>query len=399
MSRQSAISQRAAACLPSVTLAITAAAQKLKAEGKDVLSFAAGEPDFKTPAHICEAAIKAIHDGLHGYTPNPGMPALKKAVADKFKRENNLDYTPEQVLVSPGAKYSLYLAIMAMIDPGDEVIVPTPAWVSYPPMVELAGGVPVLMPTFEKNAFSFGAAELRAVITPRTKAIILNSPSNPTGGIVPEKDLKAIAAVCEEKGLWVISDEIYEHLIYGADKHVSIASLSDYMLKHTVVINGVSKAYAMTGWRIGYAAGPKDVISAMANIQSQSTSNACSIAQAASIAALNGSQECVETMRKAFEKRRDLIVKELNAIPGVRCLSPQGAFYAFPNVSALLGKTYGGVKVTTDLEFCNELLSQKLVACVAGGPFGGEGHIRLSYACSEDTIRKGVERLRQFVTQ
>lgn len=398
MTTSSAISKLAATCAPSVTLAITASAKKLKSEGKDVVSFAAGEPDFKTPAHICEAAIKAIQDGLHGYTPNPGLPALRKAVADKFKRDNNITYTPEQTLISSGAKFSLYLAIMALVNPGDEVVIPVPAWVSYPPMVELAGGIPVEMQTHEKDGFSFGAEALRAVITPRTKLIILNSPSNPTGGIIPESDLREIAAVCEEKGIWVISDEIYEKLVYGGT-HVSIASLSDYMATHTIVINGVSKAWAMTGWRIGFAAGPKDVITAMANIQSQSTSNACSIAQAASIAALEGPQECVEEMRLAFERRRNLIVDGLNAIPGISCITPQGAFYAFPNISTLLGKKYGGVMVTTDLDFCNEFLSQKLVACVAGGPFGGVGHMRMSYACSDEHILKGLERLRAFVTE
>ncbi|MBN2712550.1 MAG: pyridoxal phosphate-dependent aminotransferase, partial [Planctomycetes bacterium] len=362
MSAKDALSKRAADGQPSMTLAVTAKAKQLKAEGKDVVSFAAGEPDFKTPAHICAAAKKAIDDGLHGYLPNPGMPALRQAVCDKFKEDIGVEYVPNNILVSPGAKYSLYLAIETLIEEGDEVILPAPYWVSYPEMVRLAGGTTVYLQTSEEAGFSFTADDLAKMITPKTKLLILNSPSNPTGGIIPPAEIEKIGKLLEEKGVWCISDEIYDKLVYGDAVHKSIASVSDYCKAHTIVVNGVSKTYAMTGWRIGYAAGDEVIIKAMANIQSQATSNACSIAQAAALEALTGPQDCVKEMHAEFAKRQKLIVDLLNDIEGVSCRTPGGAFYVLPNISGVFGKTIGGVEIKTPMDFCNVALEQILVA-------------------------------------
>ncbi len=392
-----ALSQRALGGKPSMTMAITAKAKALKAEGKDVVSFAAGEPDFRTPDHICQAAHKAIDAGMHTYTPNPGTPALRKAVCDWFKTEIGVEYAPENILVSPGAKFNIYLALQAMIDEGDEVLIPAPFWVSYPEMVLLAGGVPVIVETDESKGFELTAEMVASKITAKTKMLILNSPSNPSGAIVAPEQITAIGKLLEEKGLYCLSDEIYHKLIYGDSKHVSIAAVSEYTKQNTVVVNGCSKAYAMTGWRIGFSAASARITKAMADIQSQSTSNACSIAQAAALEALTGDQTCVEKMRVDFAERRDLIVKLLNDIEGVTCHIPGGAFYVFPEVTGVFGKTLAGKVVNTPLELCEVALEESLIACVPGEAFGSEKHIRLSYATSRQQIEEGCKRLKKLI--
>lgn len=397
MSSKSPLSQRAAAGRPSLTMAITAKAKAKTSEGKDVVSFAAGEPDFRTPDHICEAAKKAIDDGLHGYLPNAGMPALRVAVSERLAADIGVTFAPEQVLISPGGKYSLYLAFQAMIDPGDEVLLPSPYWVSYPDMVELAGGTTTLIPTNANNGFKLTVEMIEPHITPKTKLLILNSPSNPSGAVIPPSEIARIGALLERHGLYCISDEIYDKLVYGANRHCSIASVSDYCYEHTIVCNGCSKAYAMTGWRIGYAAGRADVLKAMSNIQSQSTSNACSIAQAAALAAVGGPQDCVGEMRRAFDVRRSLIVERLNAIEGVTCAEPGGAFYVLPDVSGVLGRTLKGKVVDTPFALCDLALDESLVACVPGEAFGTDKHIRLSYATSEAQIEEGCARLKDLI--
>ncbi len=392
-----AVSELAAAGKPSPTMAITAKAKALKAEGKNVVNFAAGEPDFKTPAHICAAAKQAIDDGLHGYLPSPGMPALREAVTARFREDIGVEYESSQVLVSPGAKFSLYLAFRAMLDPGDEVILPAPYWVSYPEMIRLAGGKTVYLRTREADGFALSAGEVAARITPKTKILMLNSPSNPSGAVTPPPEIEKIGKLLEERGIYCISDEIYDRLVYGGNTHQSIASVSDYCRENTVVVNGVSKAYAMTGWRIGYAAGRQDVIKAMSAIQSQSTSNACAIAQAAALEALTGPQDCVREMVAEFAGRRQLIVERLNAIDGVSCALPGGAFYAFANISGLLGRNLGGTTINSTLDLCNVLLDQQLVAVVPGEAFGADEHIRLSYATSRDEIEEGCARMEKMI--
>jgi len=397
--RKQMLSRRAAALTPSATLAMNAKAKQLKAQGKNVIGFAAGEPDFPTPAHIVEAAQKAAADSAyHKYTANAGLPKLQEAVCHRLQEDIGVKYEPTQILVSPGAKYSLYLAFMALLDEGDEAVLPSPYWVSYPEMVALAGARTIYLPTDEGEGFSFTADELAARITPRTKLLILNSPCNPTGGVVPPVEIEKIGELLEKKGLWCISDEIYGKLVYGDHRHKSIAAVSDYCREHTIVVNGVSKTYAMTGWRIGFAAGPIAVIKAMDGLQSQSTSNACAVAQAAALAALAGPQDCVAAMVKEFACRRDLIARKLNEIPGIKCAVPSGAFYALPNIAALLGREFAGRQVRTPLDFCTVALEQALVAPVPGEAFGAEQHIRLSYAASREMIEEGCERLKRLVT-
>ncbi len=397
MSTKRPLSLRASALKPSMTMAITAKAKKLKRDGADVVSFAAGEPDFKTPPHICEAAKRAVDEGLHGYLPNPGMPELREAICARFREDIGVEYAPEQTLVSPGGKYSLYLAVQAMIDPGDEVIVPSPYWVSYPAMVELAGGRPVVLEAREEDGFAVTADAVAACITPQTKTLILNSPSNPSGAVVPPGEIEKIGRVLEENGIFCISDEIYDKLVYGENVHKSVAAVGDYCLRHTVVVNGCSKAYAMTGWRIGIAAGDPTIIKAMASLQSQSTSNACSIAQAAAVAAFGGPQDCVGDMRAEFDRRRQLIVGLLNDIEGVSCAEPGGSFYVFPNIEPLLGRTLAGVTIEAPMDFCNVALDTYEVACVPGEPFGSNRHVRLSYATGREQIEKGCARLKELI--
>jgi aspartate aminotransferase len=382
---------------PSPTLAVDAKAKALLAQGIDVVGFGAGEPDFDTPDTIKEAAIKAIKAGFTKYTPAGGTEELKKAVCQKFKKDNNLEYTPPEILISCGAKHSLYNICQALFQEGDEVLIPSPYWVSYPDMVMLAGGTPVIIKTTEKTGFRMTAQDLENAITPKTKALILNSPSNPTGASYSKEDLAAIAKVVLKKGIIVISDEIYEKLIYDGFQFSSIASCDPALKSQVIVVNGVSKSYSMTGWRIGYAAGPKDVISAMTNIQSQSTSNPTSIAQKASLEALNGPQDFIAMMVKEFDRRRTYMVDRLNAMPGVTCFKPSGAFYAFPNVSGVYGRKAGSLAISDSTSFAQHLLESVNVAVVPGVAFGADENIRLSYATSFANIEKGLDRIQKAI--
>lgn len=392
------ISIRARNTAPSPTLAITAKANALKAQGIDVVGFGAGEPDFDTPDHIKQAAIDALAAGYTKYTPSSGSPELKEAIVAKFARDNHLHYKPNQVIVSCGAKHSLYNVMQALLDPGDEVIISAPYWVSYPEQVKLADAKPVIVETLPENDFMPTREALRAAITPRTKAIILNSPSNPTGGVASRQTVKEIVSLCLQHDLTLISDEIYEKLLFDGREHVSPAALGSEAFAKTITVNGCSKAYSMTGWRIGYiAAADTELIAAMGRLQDQSTSNPTSIAQAAAVAALNGTQEPVETMRRAFEERRSVIIELLNAIPGVTCRLPGGAFYAFPNVSALYGKRFGERAIGSSDDFAAYLLEEAAVAVVPGSGFGANEYIRLSYATSTANIVKGLERINAAV--
>ncbi|RKY58338.1 MAG: aspartate aminotransferase [Candidatus Latescibacterota bacterium] len=379
-----AISRRTASVQPSVTLAISAKAKQMKAEGRNVISLSAGEPDFDTPEHIKEAAVRALKDGFTKYTPATGIPELKEAVCEKFFRDNGLEYKPSQVIVNCGAKHSIYLAIQALVEEGDEVVVPVPYWVSYPEQVKLAGGRPVFARPDEELKLT--PESLKEALSPRTKAVILNSPCNPSGVVYTEEELGALGKVLADAGVWVISDEIYEKLVYDGQKHLSVASVVPELKERTIVVNGVSKAYAMTGWRIGYAAGPEEVISAMGKVQSQETSNPNSIAQAAALAALRGPQDCVNEMVGAFDERRRYVVGRLKAMPGVSCPVPQGAFYVFPDVSEL-GKD--------SVELCNWMLEELEVACVPGAGFGMEGRIRISYAAGMEALKEAMDRLEE----
>lgn len=388
------ISARARNTAPSPTLAITAKAKALKAQGKDVIGFGAGEPDFDTPDYIKQAAIDALHAGYTKYTPSSGEVDLKDAIVAKLKRDNGLTYGRENVIVSCGAKHSLFNLFQALIDPEDEVLIPAPYWVSYPEQVKLADGTPVFVETAPENEFMPTAEALRAAITPRTKAIVLNSPSNPTGGVASREQVEAILDVALAHNLTVVSDEIYEKLLYDGRTHLSPASLSEDAYRKVVTVNGCSKAYSMTGWRIGYlASADKELIAAMGRMQDQSTSNPTSIAQKAAVAALNGPTEQVEMMRAAFEERRNVIVERLNAIPGITCRQPGGAFYVFPNISALIGKRAGEQVINSSDEFATYLLDSAGVAVVPGSGFGADAYVRLSYATSMDNIVAGIERM------
>ncbi len=377
---------------PSVTLAITAKAKAMKKAGVDVIALSAGEPDFDTPENIKEAAIRAINRGFTKYTPAVGFPELRETICEKFKKENGLLYEPSQVIVSCGGKHSISLAIMALVEEANEVIIPAPYWVSYPEQVKLAGGTPVILEAKKENGLKITPGQLKKALSSRTKLLILNSPSNPSGVVYSDAELKDLAEVVLEAGIYVLSDEIYEKIIYDAAVHHSIAA-QEGMQEQTVVINGVSKSYAMTGWRIGYAAGPQEIIQAMGKIQSQQTSNPCSIAQAAALEALSGPQESVERMREAFDKRRKYIVQRLNSIPGVSCPVPQGAFYVFPDVSTFYGVSVGSSRIDGSVSLCDFLLEEQKVACVPGVGFGADNHIRLSYATSMENIEKAMDRI------
>lgn len=391
------LSDRACRIKPSPTLAMDAKAKAMKASGVDVINFGVGEPDFDTPDNIKEAAIKAIRDGFTKYTPVGGIDALKDAIIEKFRRDNNLEYSRDNIIVSCGAKHSLYNIAQALYGPGDEVIIPSPYWVSYPDQVLLNDAVPVIVETREKDAFMLRPEILQSHITKKTKAVILNSPSNPTGLIYDRKTLEQIAEICLRHNLYVISDEIYEKLLYDGAEHISIASLGREIKDRTIVVNGLSKSHAMTGWRIGFAAGPADIIRAMTNIQSQSTSNPTSIAQKAAVEALTGPQDFIDIMRNEFDRRRRFLVSELNAIFGISCLTPKGAFYAFPNTSRLYGGVVRqrGISCSSDLALY--LLEEARVAIVPGSAFGNDSHIRLSYATSMENIREGIERIKGAV--
>jgi aspartate aminotransferase len=382
---------------PSATIALNTKAKNLAAKGIDVASFAAGEPDFDTPDFAKDAAIAAIKGGFTKYTATAGIPELRAAICAKLERENQLSYAPEQILVSCGAKHSLFNIFQALISAGDEVIIFSPYWVSYPDMVKLADGTPIIVETREENGFAPRSADLKKVLTPRTKAIVLNSPSNPTGGIYTREALQEIAAAVRDHSCAIITDDIYEKLLYAPGPFVNILNVAPELKSRTIVVNGMSKAYSMTGWRIGYAAGEKDVIAAMQMIQDQSTSNATSIAQKAALAALQGPKEAVDNMVVEFKARRDLIVAGLNAIPGITCGVPGGAFYVFPNVKQLLGRKYKGQVIQGSLQLSELLLEEFKVAAVPGQPFGAEGFLRLSFATSRQVIEKGLGRIREMV--
>ena len=373
---------------PSLTLAIDAKAKAMKREGIDICSFSAGEPDFDTPDHIKAAAVEALRLGKTKYGPAPGEPKLREAIARKLQQENSLPFNPENIIVTNGGKHSLYNLMMALIEAGDEVIIPAPFWVSYPEMVKLAGGRPVIVPTTAETGYRITPAQLQQAITPRTKLFMLNSPSNPTGMVYTSEEIHALAQVVVETDILVVSDEIYEKLLYDDAQHISIGSISPDVFDRTIISSGFAKAYAMTGWRVGYLAGPTTLIKAMNTIQGHSTSNVCTFAQYGAIAALENSQDCVEQMRLAFAERRQVMLDNINAIPGLSCPKPDGAFYVFPDISKV------GL---TSLEFCDALLSEYQVAVIPGIAFAADQHIRLSYATDMTTIERGLERLATFV--
>lgn len=389
------LSSRAKSLKPSPTLAINAKAKSMQAQGIHVISFGAGEPDFDTPENIKQAAKKAIDDGFTKYTPVGGIDDLKDAIIKKFQRDNKLTYKRSEIIVSCGGKHSFYNLAQAIFDQGDEVIVPAPYWVSYPPMVALAGGSPVIVETIERNEFKITPDELKKAITPKTKALILNSPSNPTGSAYTKQELENIAEIAISKNFFVISDEIYEKIVYDGFEFKSIASLSDEIKKRTIIVHGVAKTYAMTGWRIGYTAGSEEIISAMNNIQSQSTSNPTSISQKASVEALIGPQSEVDKMVSAFAQRRNYIVDRLNKIPGVSCYRPVGSFYVFPNFSSYYGKSYQGKKIENSTHLADFFLDVARVAVVPGVEFGADPFERLSYATSMEDIKEGVNRIEE----
>ncbi len=387
------LSKRVSTLTPSSTLAITAKAKELKAAGHDVIGLGAGEPDFNTPDHILDAAEKAMKEGHTKYTPSGGLISLKEAIIEKFKKDQHLEYKPSEIIVSTGAKHALYTLFQAILDDGDEVIIPSPYWVSYPEQVKLAGGAPVFVEGREENQFKITPDQLQQAITNKTKAVIINSPSNPTGMIYTRDELKELAEVCLSHDLIIVSDEIYEKLVYGENEHVSIAQISPEVKEKTIIINGVSKSHSMTGWRIGYAAGNERIIQAMTNLASHSTSNPTSIAQYAAIAAYEGPQEPVEIMRRAFEDRLNIIYEKLVQIPSFSCIKPQGAFYLFPNAKEAAEIT--GFRNVD--EFVEALLEEEKVALVPGSGFGAPDNVRLSYATSLELLNKAIERIDRFV--
>jgi aspartate aminotransferase len=382
---------------PSPTLAVTQKARELKTAGKDVISLGAGEPDFDTPDNIKQAAIKAINDGDTKYTAVDGTPVLKDAIIKKFKRENNLDYKADQITVGAGGKHVIYNAMVATLNEGDEVVIPAPYWVSYPDIVLLAGGTPIILKCNEKQGFKINPSELEKTITKKTKWIILNSPSNPTGACYSENDIKEIAKVLiKYPHVHILSDDIYEHVAYEGFKFFTIAQIAE-LKERVLTMNGVSKAYSMTGWRIGYAAGPKEIIKAIAKIQSQSTTNPSSISQAAAVEALNGTQDFIKKRATSFQERRDFVVKALNEIDGIECLNPDGAFYVFPSCKGLIGKKdKTGKELKTDTDFVQSLLEISGVAVVQGSAFGLEGFFRISYATSIENLKKALEKISSF---
>ncbi len=383
------LAQRITEIQPSVTLAIAAMAKAMQKDGEDICSFSAGEPDFDTPAHIKDAAKQALDRGKTKYGAAAGEPELRESIAGKLKRDNNLKYSAANILVTNGGKHSLYNLMMAVINPGDEVIIPAPFWLSYPEMVKLAGGVPVIVDTDSSTGYKITADALSAAITPRTKLFILNSPSNPSGVVYTRNELQALAKVIVDRDILVVSDEIYEKIIYDGVEQVSIGALGEEIFQRTIISNGFAKAYSMTGWRIGYLAAPVALIQAASALQGHSTSNVCTFAQYGAIAALEGSQDCVETMRQAFATRRQVMLDCLQQIPGLTCAKPDGAFYIFANI--------GNTKFKS-LDFCSQLLEQQQVAAIPGQPFGADDCIRLSYATDLITIEKGMDRLAKFVS-
>lgn len=390
------ISEKAKKIKASTTLAIDSKFKEMKAAGEDVVGFGAGEPDFNTPGYIIDAAIKAMNDGKTKYTPAAGTVSLRTEICNKLKNENNLDYSFNQIVVSNGAKHSLVNVFQTILNPGDEVIVPAPFWVSYPEMIKIADGVPVILYTKEENNFKFTKDELLSKITEKTRAIVLNSPSNPTGMVYNREELEEIAKVAVEKNIYVVSDEIYEHLIYEG-KHVSIAELGEDIKNLTIIINGVSKTYAMTGWRIGYTASNVEIAKAMANLQSHATSNPNSIAQAATEAALTGGYDEINKMKAAFKERRDYMTERINSINGVSCKKPNGAFYVLMNISKLKGKTIAGETINTSDDFASVFLNKAGVAIVPCSGFGNDDFVRWSYATSMENIKEGLDRLEKLL--
>ncbi|MDR2390855.1 MAG: pyridoxal phosphate-dependent aminotransferase [Planctomycetota bacterium] len=391
------LSRRALALAPSSTLAMGARAKQLQAEGRSVISFSVGEPGFPTPSHICEAAKCAIDSGRHGYTPTGGTPDLREAVAKSLSQKIGAPYKASQTIVSPGGKYSIYLTLLALLNPGDEVIIPAPYWVSYPEMVRLADGIPVFVESREEDGFAVSPEAVEKAITPKTKLVILNSPTNPSGQVTPPAVIEALGRLMEKRELWCLSDEIYDCLVFGGAIHRSIASVSDYCLDRTVVVNGCSKTYSMTGWRIGWIGANAAMAKAVDSIQSQTCSAPAFASQAAALAALTGPQDSVAIMAARFDQRRVLLHRLLNAIPGVSMAMPSGAFYALPNVSRLFGREFGGRRANTSLEFCEIALEKAHVAMVSGEGFGAPDHIRISYAASEKDIEEGCGRLAGLV--
>jgi aspartate aminotransferase len=393
------ISRRAQGIQPSATLAITAKAKAMKAEGIDVIGFGAGEPDFDTPDHIKKAAVNALDNGFTKYTAAGGIDELKDAVIGKFKRDNGLEYDRREILISCGGKHSLYNLAQALFETGDEVIIPSPYWVSYPPIVTLADALPVILETTEKNGFKMDLHKLKRTITKKTKALILNSPCNPTGTTYTEAELREIADIVLENGIYVISDEIYEKIIYDGFQCVSIASIDEEIKERTIIVHGVSKTYAMTGWRIGFAAGPSSIMEAMNKIQGQSTSNPTSISQKASQEALNSPQDVVEAMVGEFQKRRNYIIDRINSLEGVSCAKPTGAFYAFPNFSSYMGKSFRDKPIRNSADLADYLLNVARVAVIPGAAFGAEGFERFSFATSMENIEIGMDRIEKALRE
>jgi len=391
------LSKKAQQIQPSVTLAISAKAAEMKSKGIDVIGFGVGEPDFNTPLNIQEAAIKAIRDGRTKYTAASGIPELKKAVSDKFLKENDLYYKESQIIISTGAKQCLANLFQAALNPGDEVLMQTPYWVSYPELIQLSDGVPVFIETDEKDNFKLSLEKLEAAVTDRTKMIIVNSPNNPTGTVYNKEDLEMIAEFAKKHDLIILADEIYEKLIYGNEKHISIATLSEDAYNRTVVINGVSKSFAMTGWRIGYAAGSQEIIKLMSNIQSHTTSNPSSIAQYAALEALTGPTDAQEAMIEEFKKRRNYATERINSTKGISCCEPMGAFYVMINITKLFGKEVEGQLIKDSMTFSSSLLEHAKVAVVPGIAFGADNYVRLSYATSMDNIVNGLDRIEAFI--
>ncbi len=394
------ISKKVGRIAPSLTLEITAKAKKMKAEGISIIGFGAGEPDFNTPDFIIDSAKKALDIGFTKYTPASGMVELKKAICNKFALDNNLIYDPTQIVVSSGAKSSLYHAICAIVDDGDEVILPSPYWLTYPELIALAGGKCIYVQTLKQNEYKMTAKQFEKVITDKTKCLILNSPNNPTGAVYSKEELIEIAKVCEKHNIYVISDEIYEKLIYDDEAHYSIAEYSDFMKEHTIVVNGMSKTYSMTGWRIGYLAAPLSIAKAISSMQSHTTSNACSIAQYASVSALTDErgQKFISNMQKVFDERRRLIIEKLKKIKEITYIQPKGAFYVFVNVSALYGKTYDKTIIDGSLKFADCALKCG-IAVIPGIAFGNDECVRLSYAISKEDIEEGIDRLADFISK
>lgn len=389
------LSRFASAIKPSATIAAATKAKQMMAQGIDVISFGLGEPDFDTPKNIKIAAVKAIEAGFTKYTPTAGIPELKEAICAKLKRENGLDYKPSQIIVSCGGKHALFNIMLALCDPGDEVIIPAPYWVTYPDQAVMAGAKPVYIPTTDAQSFKITPQQLAAAITPRSKVLIMNSPSNPTGMAYAEEEMRAVVGLAVEKGLVVISDEMYEKTIYDGLKHVSPASFGPQFMEQVITVNGLSKTYAMTGWRLGYAAGPEEVIKAATTIQDQVTSGPNSITQKAAIEALSGDQSSVAQMVAEFDKRRKYIVNRLNAMRDITCVMPQGAFYAFPNVSRWYGRKVGNKIIKDSFDFCDFLLEKARIAAVPGEPFGAPENIRFSYATSMEKITEGMNRMEE----